>query len=101
MSITAYGTWTTIIDSSSAGFAHSVATSLGSFVDDFDVDAIISDYHDAVAAAVRAECDVDLSGSEFLGEYPKPEGINEQIAAAVEGVDFWAIVQRHDISGAA
>ena len=39
---------------------------------------------------------ITLAGDKFAGPYPRPENAAEVIAEAVEDVDLWEIVARHD-----
>lgn len=60
----------------------------------FDVDAI----GDAYKTAIQAELPegVTFARDMFYGPHPAPEGIREEIRAAVARVDLWEIIARHD-----
>lgn len=72
-----------------------------------DIDAVESDYRAAINAALPDS--VSLCGDEFYGNYYESDCADQDgyphdsngmldIAAIIEGVDFWAIVDRHDVS---
>lgn len=105
---TDYGTWTNAVDrfsptlesSLSAGFSGSEGP------DGFEVEAIASDYRDAINAALPDS--VTLSGDQFYGPY-YPEDQNFEgyatdqngdldIKAIVEGVNLNAIVEKYRIA---
>lgn len=60
---------------------YEIAPALGDFVDDYDIDAIASDAFEYVV-------DLDEDGVQHGNGY----------FIEREGVDFWAIAQKHDIS---
>ena len=61
--------------------AYEIKPALGDFVDDFDLDAIADEAFEYVV-------DLDENGVQHGNGY----------FIEREGVDFWAIVQKHDIS---
>lgn len=72
--------------------------------DGFDIDAINSDFREAINEALPPS--VSLCGNEFIGPffradqhfdgYPLDEYGALDITAIIESIDFWAIVERHD-----
>src|SRR5690606_35747328 len=72
-----------------------ITTALGDYADDYDIEAIIDEYRDAINERL-ADQGITLAGDEFYGPYPRIENAGETIADAIESVDFWAIVARHD-----
>lgn len=69
---------------------------LAEFADEFDVDAIVSDYTAAINVALPEG--VSLAGSSFHGPYSRnarPGDHLETIRAAVATVDLAAIVEQH------
>ena len=97
MATTTYGTINTMVPA--AGTATNlhdyVASALGDYADDYDIDAITADYRDAINEHL-APHGITLAGDEFHGPYPRPENAAEVIAEAGEDVDLWEIVARHD-----
>src|SRR5690606_32685817 len=72
-----------------------INSALRDHADDYDIDAIIADYRDAINERL-APHGITLAGDEFYGPYPRIENAAETIADAIKDVDFWAIVARHD-----
>lgn len=94
---TSYGSFSrNVADPGGAGSMRDyITTALGDHADDYDIDAIIADYRDAINERL-ADQGITLAGDEFYGPYPRPENAGETIADAIESVDFWEIVARHD-----
>lgn len=92
---TQYGSWNRA-DPSSLTLADSVATALGGFVGDFDIDGICVDYRAAINESLPDG--VSLLGDEFYGPWPH---VDVDLRAIVAGVDFWAIAERHDTTATA
>lgn len=94
MTTTEYGNFNVVCaDAGSCRtFADYVATALGDYVDDYDVDAIVSDFRDAINTQLDGT-GVSLHGDIFYGPHPR-EDID--IAGAIESVDFWVIAEKHD-----
>lgn len=111
---TGYGTWGNNIDAHSDGLDDDVATALGDFAHDYDVEAITTDWAKAINEALPPH--VTLTGNEFIGPayakdqefdgYPMqdvPAGLEDEVEGAldikaiVESVDFWAIAERHQL----
>lgn len=95
--MTPYGTFIgNVADPGGAGSMRDyITTALGDYADDYDIDAIIADYRGAINERL-ADQGITLAGDEFYGPYPRPENAGETIADAIESVDFWTIVERHD-----
>lgn len=89
---TEYGTWNNSADHTTATLEDSVATALGEFADQYDVDAIVEDYRDEINESLK-ETGVSLHGNVFYGPHPKKD---VDIKAAVERVDFWKIAQEYE-----
>jgi len=96
MTTTSYGTFIgNVADPGGAGSMRDyVTTALGDYADDYDIDAIVDEYRDAINE--RLDQGITLAGDEFYGPYPRPEHSTETIADAIEDVDLWEIVARHD-----
>lgn len=100
--ITNFGTWYNH-QGHELNIEQSTAVALGDFADDYDVDAIVADYRDAINDALPDS--VTLAGDEFLGPYRDedcefdgyPTGADGSlnIGEIIEGVDFWKIAARH------
>lgn len=78
-----------------SSLADYVASALGDHADDYDIDAIVDEYRDAINKHLADE-GITLAGDEFYGPYPRPENAGEIIADAIKDVDFWTIVARHE-----
>lgn len=98
---TSYGNWNNRVEQYSLSLDDSVETALNGEYTDEEVAAVTQAYRDAINAALPAS--VDLCGSEFYGyayeadcadqaDYPKDENGSLDLAAIVEGIDFWDIV---------
>src|SRR5690554_5768191 len=94
---TSYGTINTMVpDAGTVTSLHDyVAGALGDYADDYDIEAIVDEYRDAINERL-ADQGIVLAGDEFYGPYPRPENAGETIAEAIKDVDFWTIVERHD-----
>ena len=94
---TSYGTINTMVpDAGTVTSLHDyVAGALGDHADDYNIDAIVDEYRDAINERL-ADQGIVLAGDEFYGPYPRPENAGEIIADAIKDVDFWTIVERHD-----
>ncbi|MCP9947297.1 type II toxin-antitoxin system Phd/YefM family antitoxin [Actinomadura madurae] len=90
---TEYGSWNTKSGTGLDTVTESVAAALGEHADDFDVDAIATDYAAAINEAL-ADTGISLHGREFYGPYPRRDDVG--IRAIVEGVDLWGIVAKHE-----
>lgn len=97
MITTSYGTFIgNVADPGGAGSMRDyITTALGDYADDYDIDAITADYRDAINEHL-APHGITLAGDEFYGPYPRIENAAKVIADAIEDVDFWEIVARHD-----
>ncbi|WP_258047454.1 hypothetical protein [Streptomyces sp. SM13] len=104
MSVTTpYGTWYNKAGELTVG--NSVLGAVGDFEDEFDMDAIESDYRDAIEEALPDG--VFLSGQEFTGPYyeadqdfdgyPQDDNGQLDIPAIIASVDLMAIVQKHEL----
>lgn len=96
---TSYGTFVgNVADPGGAGSMRDyVTTALGDYADAYDIDAIVDEYRDAINDALDGT-GITLAGDEFYGPHPGPENVAEIVADAIESVDFWTIVERHDKS---
>lgn len=94
---TSYGSFVgNVADPGGAGSMRGYITAaLGDYADDYDIDEIVDEYRDAINDALDGT-GITLAGDEFYGPYPRPENAGETIADAIESVDFWTIVERHD-----
>jgi hypothetical protein len=88
---TSYGTWVTEGDTNALDVAQTIRAALGGYAGDYDLAAIEAEYRAAIDAALPEG--MTLAGDEFLGPVPV---IEVDIAACVDGVDLWAIIERHD-----
>lgn len=82
-----------------------IGDAIGSFGDDgYDVDGIAREFRETINAALPNG--VSLAGNEFYGPYYEADrgfegyplsadGNMVDIAAIIESVDFWGIVERH------
>lgn len=103
---TNYGSWTTTVDNYSLTVEQTVAECLGDYANDYDVAAIVAEYRAAIDAVLPAG--VSLLGSEFYGPayaadchfagYPTNSDGALDIKALVDGVEFWDIATRHDLT---
>lgn len=92
---TEYGTWSNYTSSDRP--ADTVGAFLAEFADEHDVDAIISDFCEAVNAALPPGwC---LAGRNFYGPYPVPCRAGDVITAAIEDTDLESIARRHERTG--
>lgn len=94
---TSYGTWNNHIHDLSAGLNADVIEALGDYAGDYDTDAIATEWHQAINAALPAG--VALCGDEFIGPaYAEDKTWTGELdlKAIVESIDFWAIAARHD-----
>jgi hypothetical protein len=109
-----YGTWHNWMPSEGISPDQCVSEAIGNDFDEDVIDAVTKDWKDAINAALPPE--VSLCGDQFYGPYDDhdphwtgyPVCTTEKwdaegeplesldIAAIVESVDFWAIVERHD-----
>src|SRR5690554_3996946 len=94
---TPYGTFIgNVADPGGAGSRRDyITTALGDYADDYDIEAIVDEYRDAINERL-ADQGITLAGDEFYGPSPRPENAAEVIADAIKDVDFWTIVERHD-----
>ncbi|MEV3925913.1 hypothetical protein [Actinomadura coerulea] len=89
---TEYGSWNTQSGTGVDTVTEAVATALGEFAGDYDLDALTAAYETAINEAL-ADTGMTLNGSEFYGPYPRGD---VDIRAIVEGVDFWEIARQHE-----
>lgn len=100
---TNYGSWYN--HTGEATVSASIAAAVAEFADDFDLDAIESDYLDAIDEALPSG--VGLSGDQFLGPayeddqdfdgYPLDDFGALDIKAIIADIDLMAIVERHEL----
>lgn len=97
---TSFGSWYRNVDDSSATLLGQVEDALNGEFTDGEVAAIAEAYRDAINDALPGE--VQLCGDEFYGPameldttgYPVDKDGRLDIAAIVDSVDFWGIVER-------
>lgn len=97
-----YGTWNRTIDKHTLTLEQSVGDALNGEYTDEQLDAVTEAYRDAINAALPDS--VSLCGNELYGPYetdddefagyPQDDEGDLDIAAIVESVDFWAIVEK-------
>jgi hypothetical protein len=106
---TSYGNWVNI-EKHSVSVEDTVASALGDYVDDYDLEALVRDYREAINEALPSG--VALCGNEFIGPayeadcdfggYELCEDGSLDLKAIVDGVDgensenFWEMAARHD-----
>lgn len=102
---TSYGTWNNRVDPHALTVEQTVCEALVGYADEYDIDAIAADYRAAINEALPEG--VALAGDEFVGPYydrdatwgPELEKDGRlDIESIVDGVDFWAIVAKHEIT---
>lgn len=95
-----YGSWYRNVGDFSVTLLGQVEGALNGEFTDEEVGAVADAYRDAINAALPE--DVSLCGDEFYGTageldtagYPTDEDGRLDIAAIIDGVDFWGIVER-------
>ena len=103
MTITcSYCTWNRTVAKYSMTLEQSVGDALNGEYSDEQIDAVTAAYRDAINAALPDS--VSLCGNDFYGPYtpaddefagyPQDDEGDLDIAAIVESVDFWAIVEK-------
>lgn len=95
--ITSYGNFTNF-EPAALTLADSVSAALGEWAGDYDLDAIADGLRTEINAALPEG--VTLNGDELYGPYDRRD---EEIdyRAIWEGIDFWAIADKHDNSTSA
>jgi hypothetical protein len=93
METTDYGSWNLLVTGTSHTVEDFINGALGEYANDYDLISVYREFRDAINASLPA--DVELCGNTFYGPWPVPVGIGDTINAAVDGVDFWEIVDRH------
>lgn len=91
---TDYGTWANHNDGSTLTIEDTVAEILGDYASEYDIDAIVAEYRQAVDAMLPVG--VTLHGNDFYGPYPVDMTAYNAIRGAIRAADFWAIAERHD-----
>lgn len=100
---TSYGTWLNVAKSTRT-VEEAVATIFDAEgTDGFDVEAIVTEYRNAINAALPNG--VTLAGNDFYGpynttedqfnDYPADDDGDLDLAAIVDGVELWPIIERH------
>lgn len=103
MTITcSYGTWNRTVAEYGMTLEQGVGDALNGEYTDEQIDAVTAAYRDAINAALPDS--VSLCGNDFYGPYtpeddefagyPQDDEGDLDIAAIVEGIDFWAIVEK-------
>ena len=94
------GTIVNLLDSNTV--TASVVEFLGEFSDLFDISAIVEDYRAEIAAL--APLGLDLAGNIIIAavrmDSSQVEAAMEAWHDAIVGIDFWAIVAKHDYTKA-
>lgn len=93
-----YGFWNSSSGTGTDSIDDLVHKLLGEFVHEFDVDAIIDDFAQAIDAALPEG--LSLHGGNFYAAYyPHHRGWDGDldIAAIIESVDPWEIIPKHAI----
>lgn len=100
---TSYGSWQNHGDKWNLTVAATIETAFGDFGSDgYDVEAIESDYRDAVNAALPAG--VSLCGEDFYGPACSRNGCEgceacgrgrPSLSDIIESIDLWAIIESH------
>lgn len=94
---TSYGSWFNH-QGHELNIETSVVVALGDYGREYDVDAIARDWAEAINEALPHG--VTLAGDEFYGPaYAEDRDWDGDldITAAIEGVDFWAIAEKHEL----
>ena len=100
---TSYGTWSSRAEQHSISVEQTVGDALNGEYTDEQVESVTRAYRDAINAALPDS--VSLNGDEFYGnaheadctdqaDFPHDEDGRLDIAAIVETVDFWSIVEQ-------
>ncbi|GAB7053208.1 hypothetical protein [Catenuloplanes indicus] len=95
---TSYGTWANHGDGELTLEA-GVATSLGEYANDYDLDALTTAYRDAINDALPDS--ISLAGSDFYGPaYDTDRDFTgepaDAIREAIASVDFWSLAAKYD-----
>jgi hypothetical protein len=88
---TSHGTWANH-GGGEIDIRTNVLVALGDFVADFDVDALVLAYRNAINKQLPGG--ITLTGDEFYG--PVADEAGDAIKAAVRAVDFWALTEQFD-----
>ncbi|MDT0381449.1 hypothetical protein RM572_22065 [Streptomyces sp. DSM 42041] len=92
---TKYGEYTLLTEDATAQtFTEYVVGALGDHSEDYDTAALTDAYRAALNEQLPTG--VTLVGDEVFGPYPVDAALCEQIPAAWDAVDFWAIAEKHD-----
>lgn len=93
---TSYGTWGQHCGLGAVNLEADVEMALGEWVSHFDVEAICTEYRDAINSTLPEG--VDLVGDQFIGPADPTghdlEGLD--IGELIDSIDLDAIVARHD-----
>lgn len=105
---TSYGTWVNHGDSSNVSVEASIADAINGGDSDWRermetsgaLDRIAADYRDAIDDALPEG--ISIAGNDFIGlHHTDPhytDAIGDfDISAAVQGVDLWKIIEKHDV----
>ena len=91
---TEFGTWAN--HDSYVSVEDTVTTFLGDYVQDYDVDGLVSAFRAAINAALPQE--ISLLGDQFYGPYPMPADASDVIDAAIASVDLGQLAAEYDRS---
>lgn len=101
--MTNFGDWNDV-EAYSTRITDTVAAALGDHAGDYDLDALVNAYRDAINEALPDS--VVLAGNEFysphhvgegeFADYPTDQDGRLDVKAIVEGVDFWKLAAQHE-----
>lgn len=104
--MTDYGNWNNRVDPRARTVEQTIYEALGDYADEYDIDGIAADWRAAINEALPEG--VALAGNEFIGPYHREfvtwdEDLEDEdgrlnIKAVVDGIDFWEIAARHEIT---
>lgn len=87
-------TWTLAFQSSDPDPRHAVATALGEYGDDYDIDGLVAAYVAEINSRLPEE--LTLAGDQVYGPYGWDGDAAAALRDAHEDVDFWALAEQHE-----